>query len=382
MVKIKFFNKFSQKNALISFQRIKILIFLHRYHSHVNSQYTEGMFGALIVHGKPEKYSYDGEITLTLSDWYHRTAHQNEVWHLSPPSRGVPPYPDSGLINGMGRYSCYFAKVQNRTCNTDLQMRPVIRIQREKTYRLRLINAAAVAMFNFSIDSHSFHTIEADGLDTEIPVTADIATIAAGQRYSFLVRCNNSSGTTDDERFLIRADIRKESLMLIERVNINRFPEALLGELTAVLECTNEDLKHENHKQVEITAEKFTANDIVPPLADPRERIFLDEMDLKTSEGIPAPDYVDEEFVLNVDFYEDYQDIRRGSFNRTPFFLPTDKPLLMKLIDGETLPANSFPLEINHGSVVQVVVNNPFFGPHPFHLHGKYKNAFLPAQFF
>lgn len=347
-----------------------ILLFSCRYHSHLNSQYTEGLFGALIVHGKTERYSYDGEITIALSDWYHRTAHENEAWHLSPPSRGVPPYPDSGLINGMGRYPCNFAKVQNRICSTNLQTRPVIRIQREKTYRLRLINAAAVAMFNFSIDSHSLRTIEADGLDVATPVTADIATIAAGQRYSFLVRCNNSSRNT--ERFLIRADIRKESFMLIERVNINQYPEALMGDLTAVLECTDEDLKHKNHKQVDITSEKFTCNDIVPSLADPRERVFLDEMDLRPFDGISAPNYVDEEFMVNVDFYEDFEDIRRGSFNRTPFFLPSDKPLLMKLIEGETLPANSIPLEINYGSVVQVVINNPFFGPHPFHLHGKF----------
>ncbi|ODM89025.1 L-ascorbate oxidase, partial [Orchesella cincta] len=314
------------------------------YHSHVNSQYTEGMFGVLLVHGKPEAYQYDGELTIAL----------------------IPPYPDSGLINGIGRYPCPYAALQKRECNTAFQMRPVFQLQREKTYRLRLLNAGAVAAYNFSIDDHKLRAIEVDGIDVRTPVEANIVPIAAGQRYSFLVRCNNDS--FNGSRHLIRANLRKESLMLIDGWNINEYPEALMADVTAVLECVDQDLGLYQHRAV-VSREPFTCDDIVPPRPITDDIVYLDEMALSPLDGIPAPDHVDEEFTVASVFFEDHENIRRGAFNYTPFKLPNDKPLLMKLIDGETIP-DAYPLKIDIGSVVQLVINNPFFGPHPFHLHG------------
>jgi len=340
------------------------------YHSHVNSQYTEGMFGALVVRGSPEAYKYDGEFTLMLSDWYHQTAHENEAWHLSPPSRGVPPYPNSGLINGMGRYPCEFARLMNRTCDMDQQFRPVIKLHRDKLYRIRLLNTAAVASFNFSVDYHTLRAIEVDGIDVAQPVSAHVVPIAAGQRYSFLFQCKDNAEGKNESRYLIRANLRTESLMLIEGVNINKYPEALMSDMTAVIECVDGGHHHRGRNPVEMTREKFTCVDIVPPYGGSNDLEYIDEMKLVPLDGIPVPDYFDQEFMVNADFHEDHENIRRGSFNRTPFVLPNDKPLLMQLLDGKSLPDNVMPLEINYGSVVQLVINNPFFGPHPFHLHG------------
>lgn len=83
-------------------------MYVRRYHSHVLSQYTEGLWGVLIVHNTHEVWCqrYDEEFTITLTDWYHKSAHENEAWHLSKDSRGAPPYPDSVLMNGKGRYPC------------------------------------------------------------------------------------------------------------------------------------------------------------------------------------------------------------------------------------------------------------------------------------
>ncbi|CAL8148357.1 unnamed protein product [Orchesella dallaii] len=325
------------------------------------------MFGVLLVHGKPEAYNYDGEVTIALSDWYHRTAHENELWHLSKVARGVPPYPDSGLINGVGRYPCPYAKIQGRPCDTTLQLRPVFQFQRNKTYRVRLLNTGAVAAYNFSIDGHSLQTIEADGIDVRTPIVADIVPIAAGQRYSFLVRCNEASN--NGSRYLIRANLRKESLLLIDGWNINQYPEALMGDVTAVLQCVDKDLSQQASRAV-VTTEQHTCDDVVPPRSGSEDLIYLDEMALAPLDGISAPDHVDEDFMVSAVFFEGPEDnIRRGAFNYTPFKLPDDEPLLMKVIDGKSI-ADAYHLKIEYGSVVQLVINNPFFGPHPFHLHG------------
>ncbi|CAL8133004.1 unnamed protein product [Orchesella dallaii] len=342
------------------------------YHSHVQSQYTEGLFGALIVHGQPEHYHHDGELTLTLSDWYHRTAHENERWYLSPESRGISPFPDSGLINGLGRYPCTFAQLQNRSCTIENQNRPVFNIQRNVTYRVRIINAGAVASYNFSIDGHLLETIEVDGIEAAKPIVVNLVSIAPGQRYSFLVR--RSSNIDDDEgRYLVRATLRKESLSLIEGQNINEYPEALISDVTAVLNYVDEDLG-QFHNLVKETTEMFSYREIVPPpvhheLGKNGQVVYLDEMDLSPLDGIPAPDYFDTEFSIHTAFVSDENGVRRASFNGTPFSLPHEKPLLISLLEEEPLPLHSFPLEISYGSVVQLVVNNPF-GPHPLHLHG------------
>lgn len=341
-------------------------ILFKRYHSHVNSQYTEGMFGPLIVHGTPEVHEYDGEVTIMVSDWYHRSAHDNEEWHLSPPSRGVPPYPDSGLMNGMGRYPCLYASLQDRPCNEQDQKRPVFRIQKDKTYRVRLINAAAVTAFNVSIDEHTLRTIEVDGVDVAQPVETDIIPIAAGQRYSFLIKCDENS---NKNRFVIRADMRKESYMLIEGANINKYPEALMGDVSGIIECVDRDLSHLPHL-VEYDSEKFTWGQIVPTKNRTSYNV-IDDMDLRPNDGSSAPENVDVEFNVDITFHEDHENIRRGAFNYTPFVPPADKPIAMKLVDGDEIPVGVFPLEIKLGEVVQLVMNNSYMGPHPMHLHGK-----------
>ncbi|CAL8133006.1 unnamed protein product [Orchesella dallaii] len=343
------------------------------YHSHVHSQYTEGLVGALIVHGQPEHYHHDGELTLTLSDWYHRTAHENERWYLSPESRGISPFPDSGLINGFGRYPCTFAQLQNRSCNIENQNRPVFNIQRNATYRVRLINAGAVSSFNFSIDGHLLETIEVDGIAAAKPAVVNVVSIAPGQRYSFLVFRSSNNIDNDEGRYLVRATLRKESLSLIEGQNINEYPEALIGDVTAVLNYVDEDLS-QFHNLVTETTEMFSYREIVPPPAYHQlqangQVVYLNEMDLSPLDGIPAPDYFDTEFSIHIAFVSDENGVQRASFNGTPFSLPHEKPLLISLLEEEPLPIHSFPLEISFGSVVQLVVNNPF-GPHPLHLHG------------
>jgi iron transport multicopper oxidase len=322
----------------------------------------------LIIRNVPEVHQYDNEITITLSDWYHRTAKVNEEWHISTVSRGVPPYPDSGMINGLGRYPCDFAILQNRTCQADLQKRPVFEVQRNKSYRVRVINTSAVAAFNFSIDGHPLETIEVDGVDVAKPVPIDIAPIAAGQRYSFRIRTNGSL-----ERYLIRANLRKESLMLIEGFNINKFPEALMKEVTAVLEYRRSSSESVNRipHPVPYKTEPFSYMDEIPQRNVTRGSLkYLDESELSPFDGIPAPPYFDQEIMLEVGFYEDHENIRRGSFNRTPFVLPQDEPLLWTIVDGNSPPKSTFPLEVNYMNVIQLVINNPFYGPHPFHLHG------------
>jgi iron transport multicopper oxidase len=62
----------------------------------------------------------------------------------------------------------------------------VFNVEAGKRYRYRIINASAHSIFRFSIQSHRFVAIEADGVNI-VPYTADYVEISPGQRYSVVV---------------------------------------------------------------------------------------------------------------------------------------------------------------------------------------------------
>lgn len=341
------------------------------YHSHVNSQYTEGLFGALIVHDLNEPYTYDGELTLLLHDWYHRSYQENQNWFLSPASDGNP-YPDSALINGFGFYPCDLAALQNRTCSQDLQRRPVLTVQQNATYRVRVVNTAALTFFNFSIDGHILEVIEVDGVDVAQPTPVDVAQLAPGQRYSF--RVHPVQDLTDFEQIFLIRSVTQKQLLRCTPNNINQYcenPRAMPDTVTAVFRRVLQDLGDEP-KLVKETAEIFFDYDNLPPPVyynrTGEDIIHLNQMGLSPLEGGPAPGNVDEEHFVESFLSRDSNGPRSG-FNNISFSLPHGDPLLFTFVEDGELPDGFLALDVQLGGVVQIVIYNPL-GTHPFHLHG------------
>ncbi|CEL60149.1 laccase, multicopper oxidase, benzenediol:oxygen oxidorectuctase [Rhizoctonia solani AG-1 IB] len=156
------------------------------YHAHLSSQYVDGLRGALVVYDPedPQKdlYDVDNENTvIVLEDWYHTPAMRLEEQMFSTNNTDLlTPVPDSGLINGKGRY------VDGPRVD-----RAVINVQPNRRYRFRVINTSAVAAFKFAIEGHRFTIIEADGIPHE-PLVVDNFDIYAGQRYSIIVETNQT----------------------------------------------------------------------------------------------------------------------------------------------------------------------------------------------
>jgi iron transport multicopper oxidase len=92
---------------------------------------------------------------------------------------------DSGLINN--------------NANTTFNFVP------GKTYRLRLINMSALAMFFFSIDNHTMDVIEVEGIDTQRETVSNIF-LAAAQRYSVLVTAKNDTSFN----YMMHADMNPD----------------------------------------------------------------------------------------------------------------------------------------------------------------------------
>ncbi|KAF5360046.1 hypothetical protein D9758_007627 [Tetrapyrgos nigripes] len=152
------------------------------YHSHLSSQYVDGLRGPFVVYDAEDPhlslYDVDDENTvITLADWYHLPGVGIEEKYLFE-SPFHEPVPDTGLINGVGRYNGGPQVPWAR-----------INVEQGKRYRFRVINISGYAAFTFSVDNHDLKIIEADGISHE-PVDVEGFEILVGQRYSAVLEAN------------------------------------------------------------------------------------------------------------------------------------------------------------------------------------------------
>uniref|UniRef100_A0A8H8CKY3 Laccase n=1 Tax=Psilocybe cubensis TaxID=181762 RepID=A0A8H8CKY3_PSICU len=150
------------------------------YHSHLSSQYVDGLRGPLVIYDPEDPHLSlydvdDASTVITLADWYHNPAPGMEEIFLQGNDE---PIPDSGLINGVGRYNGGPQVVRAR-----------INVIAGKRYRFRVINISAYAAFTFSIEGHDLTIIEVDGI-SHVPHTVGGFDIYVAQRYSVVLNAN------------------------------------------------------------------------------------------------------------------------------------------------------------------------------------------------
>ncbi|KAI9019507.1 Cupredoxin [Phycomyces nitens] len=181
------------------------------YHAHVGMQ-EMSVYGAIIVYESPEAdpaqralldtpqkklkaygSTYDDERTIVLSEWWHRDRVEFEKYLLGPTFNGIWEA-ESILLNG-------------KTVYQPIQTKPdackgydIIPVERNKTYRIRVIGATAFRTLGFAIANHSLTIIEVDGEPVE-PYVTSFLEVASGQRFSVLITADQeptdySIGTT------------------------------------------------------------------------------------------------------------------------------------------------------------------------------------------
>ncbi len=146
------------------------------YHGHLLEQYTDGLYGPMIIRQRkePNQQLYDSEQTLMIADWYNNQAHAELLpWYLSPNSNGNEPLPDAIVVNGK------FTQSQSL----------FISLSGSRRVRFRIINTASFSMYTVSIDGLPLHIIEVDTTAT-FPYTANPFDINVGQRVSFYIDLN------------------------------------------------------------------------------------------------------------------------------------------------------------------------------------------------
>ncbi|GLJ51152.1 hypothetical protein SUGI_1088780 [Cryptomeria japonica] len=162
------------------------------YHGHYGLQRSAGLYGSLIVDpaGK-EPFSYDGELSIVLNDWWHASTYEQAVGLSSTPFVWIGE-PQSLLIEGRGKFNCSPVSADSSsTCNaTHTQCTPhILSVKSGKTYRLRIASVASLSALNFLIQGHKMTIVEADGHYVE-PVELENLDVYSGESYSVLVKAN------------------------------------------------------------------------------------------------------------------------------------------------------------------------------------------------
>nr|Q02079.1 RecName: Full=Laccase-3; AltName: Full=Benzenediol:oxygen oxidoreductase 3; AltName: Full=Diphenol oxidase 3; AltName: Full=Urishiol oxidase 3; Flags: Precursor [Thanatephorus cucumeris]CAA90942.1 laccase [Thanatephorus cucumeris] len=157
------------------------------YHSHLSSQYVDGLRGPLVIYDPKDPhrrlYDIDDEKTvLIIGDWYHTSSKA-----ILATGNITLQQPDSATINGKGRFDPDNTPANPNTLYT-------LKVKRGKRYRLRVINSSAIASFRMSIQGHKMTVIAADGVSTK-PYQVDSFDILAGQRIDAVVEANQEPDT-------------------------------------------------------------------------------------------------------------------------------------------------------------------------------------------
>ncbi|KAL0059949.1 laccase, multicopper oxidase, benzenediol:oxygen oxidorectuctase [Marasmius tenuissimus] len=295
------------------------------YHSHLSTQYCDGLRGVVVVHDPQDPHAHlydvdDDSTVITLADWYHAKA-----------KTLVDPTPDTTLINGLGRHK--------GGAPTDLA---IIQVQQGNRYRMRLANVACQPDYLFSIDNHAMTIIEADSINHE-PLEVDSLRIFVGQRYSFVLNADQPVGN-----YWVRADPSDGDGGFNGGIN-----SAILRYVGAPEAEPAEDLAAANK-------------------SDGRE---MNEADLHPLEnpgapGLPFPGGVDHAINLHLSTSGD-----KFAFNGVSYESPS-LPVLLQVLSGARDPGSLLP----EGSVYELPANATievsFTGggvkgfEHPIHLHG------------
>nr|BAU94254.1 laccase [Pholiota microspora] len=306
------------------------------YHSHLSSQYVDGLRGALVVYDPvdPHLALYDvddASTVITLADWYHNAAPGMEEIFLQGNDE---PIPDSGLINGIGRFVGGPQVVRAR-----------VNVEQGKRYRFRVVNISAYAAFRFSIEGHDLTIIEVDGI-SHVPHTVGGFDIFVAQRYSVVLNANKPVAN-----YWIRGP------MTLQHSSDNKNLDT--DDVYAVLHYAGAPDAEPTTKAdvgVQNLLQEFQLAALINPGAP--------------GGNAPADRSIDLNFGMDVKSGRLMWEINDISY------LPPDLPTLLNIIaNGFTSEANFTTTEhtfvIDRNEVIELVIHgSPNGHTHPFHLHG------------
>jgi iron transport multicopper oxidase len=274
---------------------------------------------------------------MTLSDWYHeQTPNLINVYQSQAGEAidGTPAPSGGGLINS-GK-------------NVSIPVKP------NKTYLIRVICPASYPGHAWYFDGHNQTTVEVDGIYVK-PVDVNgndkLTRIAPGQRQAVLIKTKND--TSQNYAIFDTMDVN----MLF--INKGIIPPPL-------------------DYNTNVTA-WFVYNESAP-LPDPPvfhelgNPNFFDDLDYEPLDGQPLLEPVDHQFVLDTNS-ANISGISRFTINNYTYLGQKVPSLYTAMTTGNyssdpVVYGQVNPIVVQHGEIVEIVINNLNTNLHPWHMHG------------
>ncbi len=321
------------------------------YHSHTGLQEQRGVYGAIVVAGRPTGMR---EEVLVLSDWTEespeevmRTLMRGSDWYniRKGTSQSI-----LGAISG-GHSKEYWNRERTRMPAMDVSDvaysafwvngQPTQRVPAKpgETIKLRVINAAASTYFYLLAASGPLRIVAADGMDVA-PISQKRLLIGIGETYDVLatlprglgaweLRATAQDGSGHASVFLGSGTTRPAPD--IPRLN----PYSMTAALTAVLD------------QLEETGEPNDAK----ALAKEKPRPLPPYLRLRSTKPTTLP--------------------RSAPVRTVQVQLNGDMQRYVWTLNGTTLTEDSV-LPVNRGELLRLVLRNDSMMHHPMHLHGHF----------
>ncbi|OZJ06434.1 hypothetical protein BZG36_00484 [Bifiguratus adelaidae] len=318
------------------------------WHSHMGSQYADGIVGSLIIQDPNEGLAedYDKDVIVMLSDWYHDMSPVNTAIYLTAEADGSEPVPENGVINGLNVFDC--SKSANSSVPCTGGSYASFQVQPNKRYRFRLINTGAFADFNFSIDNHTLTVIETDGI-AMTPVNVTRLPIAVAQRYSVIV---NTNAAVDN--YWIRAVMNQHCFAYTN--------PALNPDVMAVL----------RYQGANSTSDPTTVDN---NLVDPATCNDLNQTMLVPHVPLDAPE-PNVSYYFEVSFQTLNAALPKLAYMNTTTWIPLNSTTTLQEAHSTTGNITTFGQDQyvvtppSNASVIQIAIQSFDDGDHPFHLHG------------
>ncbi|KIM76075.1 multicopper oxidase [Piloderma croceum F 1598] len=332
------------------------------YHSHSGAQYTDGLFGPLIIHSVDDPLvrgtDFDCEQVILLNDWYHDESSTIVEGLLSVDGyKGTTaaPSPQSGLINGHGVYNC---SALSTTDNCTTLTPPEFVVEPNAKTRFRLINGGSHVQFYFSVDNHTLDVIEADGTPissfgavNRVPIHNGANARFSIPKYSAVI--DTTVGSAGDS-YWMRAEIDTNCLAVIDST-LNTTAFAIL-------------------RYGSTSTSDPTSSDWTDVLGD--ECVDFDDADLVPLVKKDAPSTANHRAAFDSAFGSvEYDDVayHRFLFNDTTYTNYVYQPFLETVANNGSLNSTNvlyaeFADDVWTGDII---INNldPALD-HPYHLHG------------
>jgi FtsP/CotA-like multicopper oxidase with cupredoxin domain len=171
------------------------------YHSHYSAQYSDGLYGPLVIHG-PSQQQYDIDVgPILVGDWWHKS-YMEVVDEIMAPNFTGRSFSDNNLIQGKMNFNCSTKAAGDNTVCTNNAGLAKFTFTPGKVHRLRLVNTGSQGIERVSIDGHTMTVIANDFTEVE-PYQTKVVTLGVGQRTDVLVVADSK----DASAFWLRANL-------------------------------------------------------------------------------------------------------------------------------------------------------------------------------